>query len=405
MDKLNEIIKLASTESPYYRKTLPQKQHISLADFIKFPIIDRRTIVENSSDILIDKYQGLLSQSLLVNLTSGTSGKPLEVYWEQNDSIRSHLSLWRRRLYYYNIKPTDKYCSLHTTAYSRTRVGVIEKYIVSEDGTNMSLCKMYQDEESLLEYYELIRNFKPIWLFIQPNFLKRLMYIIDKFSLKKIDSVAYIELTGENVQESDKNIIKTFWCCPVANMYGSMETNGIAYECPNHHMHILTNNVYLETVNVDEKNGIGNAVITSLTNKAFPLIRYSIGDGIIFNSSNISCEYSDEPIIKEIVGRNEAKIQMYDGNSISEYILAYCIERTIAIIGNFVIEYRVKKISEQSVMIAVHLNPNFEKWKKEIKRLILELITPFYPKYFFEIDYKDSMLEVSKSGKRCILEV
>ena len=405
MNKLNELVKIASLESPYYRRTFPQKEYFSLNDFAQLPIIERKTIVDNSSEILIDKYQGLLSQSLLVNLTSGTSGKPLEIYWEPNDSIRSHLSLWRRRSLYYNIMPTDKYCCLHTTAYSRTRVSAIEKYIISEDGKNLSLCKMYQDEESLLEYYDLIKKFKPVWLFIQPSFLKRLMYVINNFSLEKIHSIKYIELAGETVLESDKNFINSYWCCPVANMYGSMETNGIAYECPNHHMHILTNNVYLEAINFDKKTGIGDAVITSLTNRAFPIIRYNIGDRIILNNSKISCKYSNEPIVKEIIGRSEAKIEMYDGNTISEYIMAYCIERAIAIIGNFAIEYRVKKFCNQGVVVIIHLDNNFEKWKNEIKRLILDLIMKFYPNYSFEIEYVDSMFEVSESGKRYILEV
>ena len=210
MDKLNELIIRASHESPFYRKTLPKIDSFSFDVFSRFPIIDRKTIVENAPDMLIDKYQGLLSQTLLVNLTSGTSGKPLEIFWEQSDSIKSHLSLWRRRFYYYKINPTDKFCSLHTTSYSRTRVGNIEKYIISEDGKNMSLCKLYQDEKTLLEYYNLVQKFKPVWLFVQPSFLKRLMYIIDKFSLEKIDSVKYIELVGETLQDSDKKLIKEY---------------------------------------------------------------------------------------------------------------------------------------------------------------------------------------------------
>lgn len=45
----------------------------------------------------------------------------------------------------------------------------------------------------------------------------------------------------------------------------------------NNHLHETEESVYVEVINPDE-NGFGNYIITSLINRAMPLIRYDIGD-------------------------------------------------------------------------------------------------------------------------------
>lgn len=90
-------------------------------------VLDRDIVVSNEQKIICDYYSGTAQKELLVNLTSGTTGAPLRVYWDKSDSLKSHLSLWRRRTRYYNITPVVKYCCLHTNTYSGSRIGEIEK--------------------------------------------------------------------------------------------------------------------------------------------------------------------------------------------------------------------------------------------------------------------------------------
>ena len=74
-------------------------------------------------------------------------------------------------------------------------------------------------------------------------------------------------------------------------MYGSEEINGIAYECPKHHMHVLEDNVFIE-VKTNKgifRHGEGEAIITNLNNFGMPLIRYNQGDVIVLDNNDIQC--------------------------------------------------------------------------------------------------------------------
>lgn len=42
--------------------------------------------------------------------------------------------------------------------------------------------------------------------------------------------------------------MEAFFNCKVASQYGCYEVNSIAYECPFHKLHVMTENVYVEIV-------------------------------------------------------------------------------------------------------------------------------------------------------------
>ena len=113
-------------------------------------------------------------------------------------------------------------------------------------------------------------------------------------SLPPLPDLKYIELTGERITGEAKSAIADFFGCKVADQYGCYEANSIAYECPYGGLHVMTENVYVETVGENED----DICITSLHNKVMPFIRYKIGDkGKIIHNHNCPCG-SQEPMIK-----------------------------------------------------------------------------------------------------------
>jgi len=59
-------------------------------------------------------------------------------------------------------------------------------------------------------------------------------------------TLTHIETVGELLAPSLKKTVIDYFGVSVANMYGSEEMNGIAYECPYNQMHILDDNIKLE---------------------------------------------------------------------------------------------------------------------------------------------------------------
>ena len=114
-----------------------------------------------------------------------------------------------------------------------------------------------------------------------------------------------------------KHKVIEFFKVPIANLYGSEEMNGIAFECPHNFMHVISENVYVEQFGLD-----GLSIITSLTNKAMPLIRYNQSDIIKVRSLSNSCRcgFSD-PVIDIITGRSSENLYTKDGLELNSLLL------------------------------------------------------------------------------------
>jgi phenylacetate-CoA ligase len=63
--------------------------------------------------------------------------------------------------------------------------------------------------------------------------------------------------------------------CPVFNQYGCREVPNIAWECREGNLHVFADLVRLESVPMD---GEDRLLVTSLTNRLMPFIRYDLGD-------------------------------------------------------------------------------------------------------------------------------
>ena len=86
--------------------------------------------------------------------------------------------------------------------------------------------------------------------------------------------------TAEVLTDSQRHRMQQAFNCKVFNQYGSREIPNIACECSRGNMHVFTDMVMLESVPQQDEAG-GNEdrlLVTSLTNRLMPMIRYDIGD-------------------------------------------------------------------------------------------------------------------------------
>ena len=112
--------------------------------------------------------------------------------------------------------------------------------------------------------------------------------------------------------------IEAVFQCKIFNRYGSREVGDIACECAAHAgMHIFTRGCYVEIVDDDGHrlpDGMeGEILVTSLTNKVMPLVRYAIGDrGILSPDETCICGRRGLKL-KKISGRNVDAFRKADG--------------------------------------------------------------------------------------------
>ena len=81
--------------------------------------------------------------------------------------------------------------------------------------------------------------------------------------------------TAEMLDDQQRELMQRAFGCKVFNQYGSREVPNMACECRHGNMHVFTDMVYLESRPMD---GEDRLLVTSLTNRLMPFIRYDIGD-------------------------------------------------------------------------------------------------------------------------------
>jgi phenylacetate-CoA ligase len=112
-----------------------------------------------------------------------------------------------------------------------------------------------------------------------------------------------------------RKLLEDSFRCPVFNKYGSWEFGPIAWECPEEHsLHVNTGTFHMEIL--DGKNrplhqGIGRVVMTSLCNRAMPLIRYEQGD-LAGWGAQCPCGRG-LPVIKSLEGRADDMVVLPSG--------------------------------------------------------------------------------------------
>ena len=104
----------------------------------------------------------------------------------------------------------------------------------------------------------------------------------------------------------------------------STEFKEIAHECAYGRYHINFESVYVETEAEDDQT-TPRLLVTSLVNKAMPLIRFDIGDYAKLGHDACACG-RESPYLIDIAGREAEFLQLADGRRLSPYLLTTAVE-------------------------------------------------------------------------------
>ena len=316
MDKLEAMLKYVSEHNDFYKKRIAEYGIKNPLDITQWPVLTRKELQENRYNMFSDdgktKY---FNEVLIRHNSSGSSGIPINVYWSYNDYYASNLALWRKRLKWYNIHPNDKFISFTLNSFDIINKDKTILYRIFPSNTMSVNVSLLRDNKEWIELIKKIQSFEPIWLYIQPYILERLLIVFKETGMNPPKSLRYIETVGEVFSDNLRVKAKEFFRIPIANMYGSEEMNCIAYECPFHNMHIISDNVYVECLSGEgiTEQGYGETIITNLNNYVMPLIRYSQGDITHINNKINKCECGlTSKIISAIDGRKNEIIKIGD---------------------------------------------------------------------------------------------
>ena len=352
-----------------------------------YPIIDKKMVLENKDSLFSPEYMmQYLNGQLERVVTSGSTGECLEIFWEKGQNIKSLIPLWKRRKEYYGILPNDKRCYFFSNKIYNGKDMDFE-----ETETGLGFNKLNLTEEKIIKIYNRIVEFSPTWMIVQPSVILLFINILSKKKIKQQLSLKYIELTGERVTLQTKNTVKKFFDCKVASQYGCYEINSIAYECPCGNMHIVSENVFIESVGQNE------LCVTSLHNKVMPFVRYKLGDrGQILTDKKCLCG-SREPVVELNMARDNDWIYNSDGTRCHSDLFYNVVSKINFKLEQVVMQYQIVQIDYNVFEVYLVVENDCE------KKLIEELFVTYYEKYqaksTFKFFFLDCLYPSEKTGK------
>ncbi len=279
LDRINAIWGHAASHVPYYRRLatdhrLPPR-FTSLREFsARVPSIPEGLVRERPKEFLSSaRPRGRWRK------TSGSTGAPMAVYWAHR-SHQASLQARYRFLVSWDVDLFDRTVmvwgdSLQVEPTVR-RVLLRGRRSVEDRLRNRRRLSVPElAPKTLRAHLRAIAAFKPTVIYAYYS-ATQLLALEARATGFRCDSLRLIILTGETAPPGAAAAIARTFGVPVVEEYGSVECGFIAGEARDRTLRVREDIVFLEaTPRQDEGFDL---LVTVLTNPAFPLLRYPIGD-------------------------------------------------------------------------------------------------------------------------------
>lgn len=320
----NSIVNYHFQHTAFYKKlvnyTLPQKWE-------ELPIMTKQDLQQPFQLRLSDEYK---SSTVFINKTSGSSGHP---FIFAKDKF-CHALTWA-----HIDKMYSQYQVIPSQSYEARFYGIPKDWLgYTKERIKDRLLNRYRfpifdlSDEQLGKFVEKFKFHKFEYINGYTSSIVQFAKYLQNNTIPINQLCPTLKLclvTSEMLFESDKKLLEDVFQVPVVNEYGASELGIIAFQNPLNQWLINTQTLWVEIVDDDHKpvplGTTGHIIITSLYNKAHPLIRYKIGDigALEMNSTD------QKLILKHLVGRTNDFAVLPSGKRIPGLTFYYVTKSVI----------------------------------------------------------------------------
>jgi len=303
---LQSVLHRAATQVPYYRAMWSARRrsgdHSSWNVLSNWPVLEKDEVRSNARAFVAEDVR--ISQ-LHRSQTSGTSGKPLEL-WQTRDSLREWYGLmearWRR---WYGVSSGDRWAMLGgqlVVPVSQTKPPF---WIWNHAFRQLYMSSYHLSDELIPSYLEAMRKYKVTYVWGYTSAL----YTLARFILNHRGTPIRLKVAITNAEPMNavqRDVISRAFDCPVRETYGMSEMVTAASECEYGRLHMWPRVGVVEVIDggVTRESGSGELICTGLLNSAMPLIRYRIGDRGTLAPHDYVCECGRSlPTLLSVEGR------------------------------------------------------------------------------------------------------
>jgi phenylacetate-CoA ligase len=353
----------------------------SLDDLETFPILTKADIRRHERNLISSEFD---VAKLRVKRTSGSTGVPLNIYidepavqWKTACTLRSdEWSGWRLGQRVAKVWGNPEY--RHFGLKGRLRNFFFDRAVYL-DTLNLS-------DARIAEFAATIRHHRPGLIFGHAHSLYLLAVALKKSGISGVRPNGIIS-TAMLLHDWQRLVIEQVFNCPVTNRYGCEEVSLIASECEEHHgLHVNADSVLTEVDAVT-----GQLLVTDLTNRAMPLIRYRIGDVVVPSNRVCGCGRG-LPLIERVEGREADYVLTPSGRLISG----------ISLTENFALlipgTAQIQIVQESLAELRIRMVPDEEFGAESYRKIADLVLETFGPGVRHEIELVEK-IDQEPSGK------
>lgn len=315
--KLREMLDFAYKNVPYYRSIWKNiKDKNPLADHLNinnWPILEK-DVVRNDPTLFI--ADGLKQKSLIHIPTSGTSGKPMN-FWFDDYTMSYYHSLREYRLKtWFGIEENENWANIGGQLICDIKQKKPPFWIWNFTMKQLYLSSYHITPENTQSYLDALTKYKIQYIICYVSSIYNLANeaILQKLNVPKLKLII---TNAEPLYKHQRETIEQAFGCQVVETYGPCEFSVSASEDKNGIMYNWPEVGFLEFMSEEGsilQEGKGEILTTGLLNKAMPLIRYRLGDSGVYSTNKIG----DLPYdyFTEITGRTDDMVITEDGKRV-----------------------------------------------------------------------------------------
>jgi phenylacetate-coenzyme A ligase PaaK-like adenylate-forming protein len=280
------------------------RTHRRVSTIAEWPFIDKNIVKGAQPDFLSPEFD---SNQLFLRTTTGSSGSPFQV-WHSAEFYFDVLLLSLRKAAV--VAGATEAFSRPVFALAINDDRATKNFVLADptDATGLSI-RVVVDQRSAETFdrvFALIEELEPACISSKPSIFEVLVDRLAARGTFRGRSPDFVLSSGARLNDTLRSTLGDCFRTRVVDAYGLAEFGVVASECPRGGLHIDASTVYVEILgsqgNLLAEGQPGEIVVSSLTNRAMPLLRYRTRDIGSLETSRCACG-SSAPRLTQLSGR------------------------------------------------------------------------------------------------------
>jgi phenylacetate-CoA ligase len=330
------IMRHAVTAVPFYQRLRISPESIqSAADIERFPLISKRDIQRDPDALLATGYS---LPSLHYSRTSGSSGEPTTTYFDRDSWLLCKYALKMRRMSATVGGPLLR----RVLIVSEKRPEALADLAVSGPSQLFGLFprRFVSIHAPMETHLDDMARYRPAIVYAFPSYFLDLISTAQLHG-RSLPHIPHLCTSSEVLSAAHRARIETAFGGRVWDVYGCTEFKEVAWQCGHGRYHVNFESVDVETA----QSQTGAVVLSTLCNRAMPLLRFQTGDQATFDREPCPCGRGSAHF-SGFAGRVADTITLPSGRRLMPYLLTTDIE-----LEESILQYRIVRTEANAFRI------------------------------------------------------